>query len=523
MKNLFTIFLLFISVNLFSQSTIALDTIENDFIFSDTVYLAHDVFIDTNVTVTFLPGTKVISTGNYGFYVKGNIRAIGNEGDSVFFTRDDTTGFSDTSITAGGGWKGFYFIHTPEINDSSIFSYCHLEYGKACDTVYEESRGGLFTINNFKKFRISHSFIINNIAKVSGGGILMEENSSGIISNNKFFKNITYNYESSGGAIFIFNNSDPLISKNLFKYNEAWGISGSWISGAGAAIACSSADLASVSPSIIGNRCFNNISVMGVIYESTMGTVVSNNLVCNNYGTVSNGHQLSQSIYTNNTIVNNFGIQVFISSNQIIFYNNIIWGNRGGSNYDSTQIRLTLITYNHQIQYNCVEFGWDDEPNNISSDPMFVNPSPGPGLDYEGDSYDWHLLNSSACINAGNPDTSGLFLPVYDLDGNPRIYGQIDMGAYENQSISAISSIDMMNNTIAYPNPTTDFVYFTFAENQQSIKTVSIYNMQGQIVKTGRVNKQNSKISLKSLPAGLYFYRITENNKLLQTGKIVKQ
>jgi len=78
-------------------------------------------------------------------------------------------------------------------------------------------------------------------------------------------------------------------------------------------------------------------------------------------------------------------------------------------------------------------------------------------------------------------------------------------------------------NTVAYPNPTTDFVYFSFAENQQSIKTVSIYNMQGQIVKTESVNKQNSKISLKSLPAGLYFYRITENNKLLQTGKIVKQ
>jgi hypothetical protein len=47
---------------------------------------------------------------------------------------------------------------------------------------------------------------------------------------------------------------------------------------------------------------------------------------------------------------------------------------------------------------------------------------------------DLSLAPTSFAINHGSPDTTGLFLPVSDLAGNPRIYGErIDMGAYEFQ------------------------------------------------------------------------------------------
>jgi fibronectin type 3 domain-containing protein len=42
------------------------------------------------------------------------------------------------------------------------------------------------------------------------------------------------------------------------------------------------------------------------------------------------------------------------------------------------------------------------------------------------------LQATSPCINAGTPDTSGLNIGPFDLDGNPRVaFGRIDMGAYE--------------------------------------------------------------------------------------------
>ena len=59
---------------------------------------------------------------------------------------------------------------------------------------------------------------------------------------------------------------------------------------------------------------------------------------------------------------------------------------------------------------------------NIQLDPLFFDLENG----------DVHLTAYSPCIDAGTPDTTGLNLPEYDLDGNPRIYnGIIDIVADE--------------------------------------------------------------------------------------------
>lgn len=48
--------------------------------------------------------------------------------------------------------------------------------------------------------------------------------------------------------------------------------------------------------------------------------------------------------------------------------------------------------------------------------------------------YDYRIKNSSNCYNAGNPDTGSYKLPLFDLDGRPRIAdGRVDIGCYEHQ------------------------------------------------------------------------------------------
>jgi len=37
---------------------------------------------------------------------------------------------------------------------------------------------------------------------------------------------------------------------------------------------------------------------------------------------------------------------------------------------------------------------------------------------FDPENNDFHFLAESPCINAGTPDTTGLNLPEYDLDGN---------------------------------------------------------------------------------------------------------
>jgi hypothetical protein len=92
--------------------------------------------------------------------------------------------------------------------------------------------------------------------------------------------------------------------------------------------------------------------------------------------------------------------------------NCIIWGNEGGS---------PQLDHCSTPNYSCIQDWDDDGAGNIDTAPYFADP-------YNGD---YHLLPSSPCIDAGDPD----YVPEpneTDLDGKPRVInGRIDMGAYE--------------------------------------------------------------------------------------------
>lgn len=120
--------------------------------------------------------------------------------------------------------------------------------------------------------------------------------------------------------------------------------------------------------------------------------------------------------------------------------NCIIWGNDGSSIFVDGST-LTNVTYSN-IEGEYAGAG------NIDVDPSFTHDSDHP----------YSLQNWSYCINAGNPDTNGFYLPDYDIIGNPRIYGhensdfdRIDMGAYEVQSFLAPGNFSASTGSNDYP------------------------------------------------------------------------
>lgn len=71
------------------------------------------------------------------------------------------------------------------------------------------------------------------------------------------------------------------------------------------------------------------------------------------------------------------------------------------------------------VRYSDVEFGYIGE-GNLDTAPQFVNAN----------AEDFHLVDTSPCINAGINDGA----PLIDIEGNPRpVDGKTDMGANENQ------------------------------------------------------------------------------------------
>jgi parallel beta-helix repeat protein len=161
----------------------------------------------------------------------------------------------------------------------------------------------------------------------------------------------------------------------------------------------------------------------------------------------------SPSIF-NNIISKNgkAGVMLDFSSSPSIYNNTISWNSEDGiycTNASSPTIFNNIITKNgatstdyygifndpehpgkQNINYNGVWGNGVTGKNNytncapganaISADPQFVGPE------------NFHLKTTSPCINKGT-NSLPTILPTTDKDGNPRIVGIVDMGAYELQ------------------------------------------------------------------------------------------
>jgi len=226
-------------------------------------------------------------------------------------------------------------------------------------------------------------------------------------------------WERYGGGLFINNFSKLLISCCNFRNNFA-------INGGGAI------QLRLASPKIINSLFENNKAgdTSGALYIfNHSNPVLYNNLIIHNEaisgGAITFGLD-SVPILINNTICDNITESeisgaLFIYADPILI-NNIIFNNVG---------QQVIVYYNSQpdIRYNNIENGLPNYPNyyetNLDLDPFFVGEN------------DYHLNPISSCINRGIPDTTGLNIPEFDFDGNPRIYEgenpRIDIGAYEYQ------------------------------------------------------------------------------------------
>ena len=156
--------------------------------------------------------------------------------------------------------------------------------------------------------------------------------------------------------------------------------------------------------------------------------------------------------------------------------NCIIWHNRSGAssmNIDFDPQEWLDISYCNVG--NDLGHIFDLEPHtNIDAPPEFVDPENG----------DFQLRWNSPCINLGNPDTTGLNLPLMDLSGSVRIFEDtVDIGAYEFNRPSYNSVNLDEGNFHLYPNPSSGLMLLEC----RSVKrlddlVVRICNVRGEIV-----------------------------------------
>ena len=87
---------------------------------------------------------------------------------------------------------------------------------------------------------------------------------------------------------------------------------------------------------------------------------------------------------------------------------------------------------------------------------------------------------------------------------------------YNNNTLSALDFNQNKPDVAVYPNPVQNVLNIKI---DQAIKSVEIYNMQGQKVKVSNV----SQIDLSGLHSGMYLVRIEDENNGVATKRIIKE
>ena len=439
------------------------------------------------------------------------------------------------------------------------------------------TQGGAISCTNSSPFIIN-----NNISYCSGGGISLSNNSNPNISSNLISYNNGGGISGSGNNTIIYNNiishntqcginaPSGTITYNTISYNNASSSSsqagGISCGGMGTTIishniisynSCPGCDGGAIfcyignpiiSDNIISNNSGTNgagISIQGGSPPSCCNPTISNNVIVNNTAidhftsnAASGGGIFCASgnpLLVNNTIANNSakkggGLYYTATSNPSVF-NSIIYGNKDAMG--NTQVYINDEPSDPNFYYCDVEGGSatfnmngnfysGNYSNNINANPLFISPTADTGINYNGVTANWSLQSVSPCINTGEPTGSypGTYLTT-DIAGNPRIYGSnIDMGAYELQSLAGISQYLNLNTQISiYPNPNNgSFVI----EPQNTLYNVhcTVYDVNGKAVLTKTINGKTN-IDACGLNEGVYNIGLQSNEGVVNKRLVI--
>ena len=115
---------------------------------------------------------------------------------------------------------------------------------------------------------------------------------------------------------------------------------------------------------------------------------------------------------------------------------------------------------------------------------------------------------------------------VVYITNNSISNGSVAGGVQQPFEISVVSGLneakDINLQFTAYPNPTTNYLILQVKDYQLSTFDFQLYDINGKLLDTKKVESNETSIDLKNLVPAIYFLKVTSNNTELKTFKIIK-
>ncbi|MCX6136431.1 MAG: T9SS type A sorting domain-containing protein [Ignavibacteriales bacterium] len=458
--------------------------------------------------------TDVLNTVPVGIRVQGTAHHVQLLTNSIHNIEHNNT--SSSGVDAHGicvyGTSGTQSINNVVIDGNELYA---LVLGSS-ESLVVNGNVELFRITN-NKIHDSNNIGIDAIG-FEGNAPANDQARNGIISGNRVYNIESYGNPAYGTAraadgIYVDGGRDIVIERNMVSNCDI-----------GIELASEHAGRSTTNITMRSNFIFlcsmTGIAIGG--YNKNRGSTDSCSIVNN-------------TLYANDTLrweTGNLMIQYDTRYN--IFKNNIIYANNQNVFVSNRFTENTGNDFDHNLYY-CLpgsyakatfQFKWKNvkyatlaeyqtasgnDVHSLYGDPKFVStvmPMP-----------DIHLKAGSPAINAGvDVDSIGLF----DIDGDPRAVGTVDIGADE-----YVTSTATMNNRPGtagnyllfqnYPNPFNPTTTISFHLLKDETVRLDIVNQLGQLVKT-IVNDHcaagwhSVQFDASELCSGIYYCRLTDIN-----------
>jgi hypothetical protein len=100
--------------------------------------------------------------------------------------------------------------------------------------------------------------------------------------------------------------------------------------------------------------------------------------------------------------------------------------------------------------------------------------------------------------------------------------GSVAQGVQQSYEITVLGINDPIFSAAlsVYPNPTSDLL--TLKVEKTEGLTIQLYDLQGKVITSKTVNSTSTNISLEAQPNAIYFLKVTKNNQVVKTFKVIK-
>lgn len=117
---------------------------------------------------------------------------------------------------------------------------------------------------------------------------------------------------------------------------------------------------------------------------------------------------------------------------------------------------------------------------------------------------------------------------IYLTDEDNGTGNYVYAGDLSNWIIDMTTSIENIGFTadkkiIAFPNPANNFVSFNVSGTEKSNTSLQLYDIAGNRIREAKMSEVSGLLTMETgdLPGGVYFYRLFENNKAVQTQRLI--